>query len=108
MAATRSPTRGIAGLVASRDNGNALSEIGRDGMVEFRLTPCSHGICVERRQLRARARLTSHAMRFPDENSFLDWCEADVLKFSYPLVYSRLKRHGCALLARGQSDARAV
>ena len=40
-------------------------------------------------------------MCFGDEASFLHWCEADALKFSYPLVYSSLKRHACALLASG-------
>jgi hypothetical protein len=44
-------------------------------------------------------------MRFPDESSFLDWCEADTLKYSYPLVYSSLQRHGCALLAIGRPGA---
>ena len=29
---------------------------------------------------------------------FLRWCEADAVKFSFPHLHARLKRHGCALL----------
>lgn len=105
MGATRSPARAIRRFIAARDTGDALSGSGRNGAVAFRLSPCSHGICVERRQLRVGAGLASHAMRFPDESSFLDWCEADTLKYSYPLVYSSLQRHGCALLAIGRPGA---
>ena len=95
----RSRSHAVRRFIASRNTGNALSGSGSDGAVEFRLSARSHGIFVERRQLRISAGLASHAMHFSDESSFLAWCEADALKFSYPLIYSSLKRHGCALLA---------
>jgi hypothetical protein len=108
MGAMRSSARTIRRFVASRGAGSALSAADKDGAVEFTLSACPHGICVERRQLRVGAGLASHAMRFRDESSFLAWCEADVLKYSYPLVYSSLKRHGCALLATDQPGTDAA
>lgn len=81
----------------------ALTDATRDSVVEFRVLPCTTGLFVERRQFRVGAGLSSHAMCFEDEASFLRWCDADVLKFSYPLVYARLKSRGCALLSRAGS-----
>jgi hypothetical protein len=98
----------IRSFIAPRGTGNTVSESRSDGAIEFKLSARSNGIFVERRQLRIGAGLSSHAMHFSDENSFLAWCEADALKFSYPLVYSRLKRHGCALLASDQPGSRAA
>jgi hypothetical protein len=86
-------------FIAARCTTSALAAAGRDGAVEFRVSTGRTGICVERRQLRVGAGVATHAMRFADESSFLRWCEADALQFDYPLVYSSLKRHGCALLA---------
>jgi hypothetical protein len=85
----------------ARQRGAALAESTRDGVLEFRLSRCQSGIYVERRQFRLGAGIATHAMCFGDEVSFLQWCEADALKFSYPLVYSSLKKHVCALLSDG-------
>jgi hypothetical protein len=95
----RLPSRAIRRFITARDTGTALTESGKYGAVEFSLFPWSNGIFLERRQLRVGAGVASHAMHFGDEISFIAWCEADALKFSYPLVYSSLKRRGCALLA---------
>ena len=89
-------------FIAARCTGSALAAASRDGAVEFRLSRGKTGICVERRQLRVGGGVATQAMRFADEFSFLRWCEADTLQFQYPLVYSSLKRHGCALLASGR------
>ena len=70
-------------------------------MLEFRLARWGSGLYLERRQFRLGAGIATHAMCFRDEVSFLQWCDADSLKFSYPLVYSSLKKHACALLAGG-------
>jgi len=86
---------------AARQRGAGLAASTRDGVLEFRLSRCRSGIYVERRQFRLGAGIATHAMCFGDEASFLHWCEADALKFSYPLVYSSLKRHACALMASG-------
>ena len=95
-------------FLAARCTTSALAATDREGAVEFRLSRSTTGICVERRQLRVGAGVATHAMRFADESSFLRWCAADALQFHYPLVYSNLKRHGCALLATGQPAAPAA
>lgn len=95
-------------FIAARCTASALAAADRDGAVEFRLSRGKTGICVERRQLRVGAGVATQAMRFSDELSFLRWCEADTLQFHYPLVYSSLKRHGCALLASGQQASPAA
>ena len=86
---------------AARRRGTALAEATRDGVLEFRLSRCRSGLYLERRQFRLGAGVSTHAMCFDDEASFLRWCEADALKFSYPLVFSSLKKHACALLCGG-------
>lgn len=85
----------------ARRTGAALADSTRNGVLEFRLKRCRSGIYLERRQFRLGAGVSTHAMCFDDESSFLRWCEADALKFSYPLVYSSLKSHACALLSAG-------
>ena len=87
--------------MATRGPRRDLAAASRQGAVEFRLSRSASGISVERRQLRVGAGTASHSMRFADEAAFLRWCEADSLKYSYPLLYSTLKRHGCALLSAG-------
>ena len=93
---------------AARQSGAALAESTRNGVLEFRLSRCRTGIYLERRQFRLGAGVSTHAMCFDDEALFLKWCEADSLKFSYPLVYSSLKRHGCALLSGYQPASPAA
>lgn len=68
-----------------------------DGVIAFKLMPCAGGIHVERSQIRAGAGRVVQSMRFLDDASFIRWCEADRLKFTYPLLYANLKRSGCAL-----------
>jgi hypothetical protein len=54
---------------------------------------------VERSQLRASGGRVTQSMRFRDNQSFIRWCAADRLRFTYPLVYANLERSGCALFA---------
>ena len=69
-----------------------------DGTVSFTLASTASGLFVERVQLRrGTARVVQSAL-FPDERSFKRWCEADPVKFEYPLVYMCLRRDGDALL----------
>lgn len=76
----------------------AVTTFSGDGVIAFKLVPCAGGIHVERSQIRAGAGRVVQSMRFLDDASFLRWCEADRLKFTYPLLYANLKRSGCALL----------
>ena len=68
-----------------------------DGVVTFRLSPCPDGILVMRTQARARGGRLVQSIHFTDGASFIRWCDADRLKFTYPLVYANLRRSGCAL-----------
>lgn len=65
-----------------------------DGVVEFRLSSCDAGLFVERVEQRApRMRVIQSAI-FSDATAFARWCDADAVRFDYPVVYVNLKRHG--------------
>ena len=50
---------------------------------------------------RGRGRITFSAI-FTDDRSFERWCDADSVRFEYPLVHVILKRHGNSLLRRDE------
>jgi len=68
-----------------------------DGVIVFKLVRCPGGVHVERSQVRPGGVRVVQSMRFRNDASFIRWCEADRLKFSYPLVYANLLRSGCEL-----------
>ena len=70
-----------------------------DGVIVFKLVACADGLHVERSQLRADGGRVTQSMRFRDDLSFIRWCEADRLRFTYPLIYANLERSGCELFA---------
>ena len=70
-----------------------------DGVVAFRLEFRAGRLHVERTQLRADARRVTQSMRFENDSTFILWCDADRLRFTYPLLYANLKRSGCALFS---------
>ena len=70
-----------------------------DGAVAFTLSKAPAGVYVERvheRQGRGRTVMTAI---FTDDAGFRRWCDADPVRFDYPLVHVNLKRHGEAMLA---------
>ena len=72
----------------------------------YRLHAFGARICVERRMpVTARRELACYAM-FDDESQFLQWCDADAIKLSHPLLHRRLRQAGCDLLASTGSHAR--
>ena len=73
-----------------------------DGAISFSLKTFAGGIYVERVQVHPGTACVAQSMRFRDEASFTSWCEADRLRFTYPLVYSNLQRTGCGLLSSSQ------
>lgn len=77
----------------------AVTASSSDGVIVFRLVPCADGLHVERSQLRASGGRVTQSMRFRDNLSFVRWCAADRLKFTYPVVYANLERSGCELFA---------
>jgi hypothetical protein len=68
-----------------------------DGAVSFTLRTCKAGLHMERTRRPSRARRVIHAIEFSEESKFVRWCDADRLQFTYPLVFARLRRSGCAL-----------
>lgn len=68
-----------------------------DGAVTFSLERCAGGVYMERTRSRPHARRIVQAIQFPDEASFVRWCEGDRLQFAYPLLLATLRRSGCAL-----------
>jgi hypothetical protein len=78
---------------------DVITSASADGVIAFRLVPRAKGIHVERIQLRTGSARVIQSMLFQDDQSFIRWCDADQLKFSYPLVYANLRRNGSALLA---------
>lgn len=82
-------------------NAPTLDAQSSDGVISFRLTRRGAGVFVERAQIRGPSCRAVHIVQFKNISTFLDWCDADQLRFSYPLVFSSLKRHGCTLLDHG-------
>lgn len=69
-----------------------------DGVISFRLVPHERRLHVERVQIRQGTATVVQSMLFSDDQSFIRWCDADQLKYSYPLVFANLRRSGCAVL----------
>jgi len=69
-----------------------------DGAVAFTLSRAPMGVFVERVQLRQGRGRVIHAAIFTDGTSFERWCDADSVRFDYPLVHINVKRHGNSLL----------
>jgi hypothetical protein len=68
-----------------------------DGRVSFTLAPTPSGVFVQRLQLREGTACVIQSALFSDGRSFQRWCDADSVRFDYPLVYMSLKRNGDAL-----------
>jgi heme-degrading monooxygenase HmoA len=71
-----------------------------DGNVSFTLFHVADALFVERVQLHGGRHRTVHFTLFEDEPSFDSWCNSDPVRFDYPLVHVRLRRHGGRLLRR--------
>lgn len=66
-----------------------------DGFVTFVLEKKKSGIHMERRQkvdIESCTGFTSMHTLFSNEDEFLHYCEADDLRFTFPLVFTRLTR----------------
>lgn len=70
-----------------------------DGRLFYWLRATRAGLWVQRdrRRLDSRARLVqSHLFETP--TAFARWCDADSVRFDYPVIFTRLHREGHALL----------
>jgi hypothetical protein len=82
---------------SSRANGSEAADgivvRSDDGAIAYKLRRTALGLFVERhrRQPSARARLTQTAV-FRTADGFLRWCNADSIRFDYPMVFSAMRR----------------
>jgi hypothetical protein len=90
MKSLRKPTQPTERVLAVRSH---------DGAVCFRLHATALGLCVERerRHAGAGARLVQSVV-FTDKADFSRWCEADSVRFDYPVVFHDLRRAANTLL----------
>lgn len=65
-----------------------------DGVIEFRLNPCETGLYVERVEARGERGRVVQSTIFHDAATFRRWCDADMIRFEYPVVSMSLKRNG--------------
>ena len=84
---------------SAREVGNRIVVQSDDGAVCFKLHTTSLGLWVERvrRRVDHQARLVQSVV-FSDTIGFSRWCDADSVRFEYPIVASNIKREGVALL----------
>ena len=69
-----------------------------DGALEFHLSAANGGLFVERIDQREPGARVVQATLFRDATTFTRWCEADAVRFDYPMIYVSLKRHGDVVL----------
>jgi len=93
--ATKTPIRHRP-VFAHKRRGTTLRS--DDGVIEFTLAATKSGLFVERVELRQGSARVVHSTLFSDGQSFNRWCDADAVRFDYPVIYVDLKRNGDALL----------
>ena len=86
-----SSIKGRNGRPASRADTSICSD---DGAVAFVLKPCGAALFVRRTQRRPLGTMTVLSMSFPDSAAFVRWCDREPVRFDYPLLFDRLRRHG--------------
>lgn len=92
----------------SPEQGTGVTLRSHDGAVCFRLRATPAGLWVQRdrRHAETRARLVQSVV-FADRAGFVRWCEADSIRFDYPVVFQEVRRAGSALLdSHGRTPAR--
>ena len=74
----------------------------------FRLSRFRGNVCVERRTAIGQNHELCHYVLFESEASFLQWCDADRVRLSFPLLDSQLRQAGCALFASVSDRSGAI
>lgn len=85
------------GRKAATPDPSAVEEAGlasEDGAVSFVVTGTTGGLYVERTQRRPLGAQLVQAMVFADVAAFKRWCDADPIRFDYPVLHDRLRRQG--------------
>ena len=65
-----------------------------DGAVSFVMTGTVEGLFIERTQRRPLGAQLVQAMVFGDRAAFKRWCDADPIRFDYPVLHGQLRRQG--------------
>lgn len=81
------------------DRHDACIQRSPDGMLVVTVQRTPGGIFVERVIQRPGTARIVQAIAFATPSSFHRWCDADVARFDYPLLYSRLSRDADELFA---------
>jgi hypothetical protein len=63
-----------------------------DGVLQLDLRLVDAGLYMQRELRRPRAGRVTQANIFASREAFARWCEADPLRFEYPMVHARLLR----------------
>lgn len=87
------------GLRAQADRRDVRTVRSDDGLVAVRMQRTQSGVSVERVTQRSNTARAVQVIAFANPISFHRWCEADVARFDYPLLYSTLKRDADELFA---------
>lgn len=66
--------------------------ISPDGAIVFVMKRTRAGVHMERTHVRSPSSRVSHAMMFASPEEFDRFCEADDVRFQYPIVYQQIKR----------------
>ena len=82
------------------DRHDACTERSPDGILVVTVQQTPGGIFVERVIQRPGTARIVQAIVFATATAFHRWCDADVARFDYPLLYSRLSRDADELFAR--------
>ena len=79
-----------------------------DRAIEFHLVPTERGLFVERVRTVLGVTRVVQIVHFEDDASFNRWCEADSVRFDYPMIHVKLKSNGAALFDRLKLRAHAA
>ena len=93
-AETDDSTRSPFGIAVATNSFEGVAGLRVDFMV-----PAECVLYAERLHAKADIGRLVQAIVFRDEASFTRWCDADSVRFAYPLIFSNLRRAGCELLS---------
>lgn len=76
-----------------------------DGALWFTLVRRMDSVQAERVHQRVGQGRIVLSVRFNDDVAFLRWCDADRLKYTYPLLFAQLRRNASALFQQRTDPA---
>ena len=68
-----------------------------DGVLAMHVEPAETGLFLEMTYTHRSMAVIVMAMLFNDVDRFGAWCDADAVRFNYPMLFHKLKRDGSAL-----------